>query len=83
MIFPVPVFPVSFAAGVSGSSKPGWEYLADREGFLDEDLPWDVTGHGADYEGGERGSMRSTESLESEKKVRENGIKDEVRSVQG
>ncbi|KAJ7096695.1 permease for cytosine/purines, uracil, thiamine, allantoin-domain-containing protein [Mycena belliarum] len=42
-IFPVPTTPASRP----NTTKP-FEYLANREGFYDEDLPWDVTASGAD-----------------------------------
>ncbi|KAJ7857292.1 NCS1 family nucleobase:cation symporter-1 [Mycena olivaceomarginata] len=38
LVFPVPIIPPSR----SSATEP-FEYLANKEGFYDEDLPWDVT----------------------------------------
>lgn len=42
LIFPVPLTPASRPAAES------YEWLSNKEGFYDEDLPWDVTATGVD-----------------------------------
>jgi hypothetical protein len=37
-VFPVPITPAS-----QPNVSETFEYLANKEGFYDEDLPWDVT----------------------------------------
>lgn len=43
LLFPVPITPASRA----NDTEP-FEYLANKEGFYDEDLPWDVTATGVE-----------------------------------
>lgn len=38
LVFPVPITPASRPNAIES-----FEYLANKEGFYDEDLPWDVT----------------------------------------
>ncbi|KAJ7487789.1 allantoin transport [Mycena latifolia] len=43
LVFPVPITPAS-----RSNVTESYEYLANKEGFYDEDLPWDVTASGVD-----------------------------------